>query len=153
MLEPLPSHLPYIDHIVTEGEGRCEKTGTRLTYERPQLRDTGSPSLPGLHTANRACARALREELGALKVICKGTQLMCHVLLSSSCLPSPLVHFQPQEEPFLFLSFHKLPLFQLLSSYPCPMLCSEIQGARDLSNYSQDSKPCPNQWISSYLNI
>lgn len=34
MLEPLLSHLPYIDHTVKKGG--CEKTGTRLAYEGPQ---------------------------------------------------------------------------------------------------------------------
>lgn len=70
--------------------------------DRSRQRYAGSPSIPGLHRANRACARGLREELGALKVIYKGAQLMCHVILSSSCLPSSLVRFQPQESPFPF---------------------------------------------------
>lgn len=103
MLEPLLSHLPYIDHTVKKGEGGCEKTGTRLTYEGPQ---SAERHWEPIHTwatqSKQSMCKGLREELGALKVIYKGAQLMCPVLWSSSCLPSSLVRFQPQESPFPF---------------------------------------------------
>lgn len=62
---------------------------------------------------------ALREELGALKVICKGTQLLYPVLCSSSCLPSSPVQFQPQESPFPFFpqtAFVSIAIFIPLSN-------------------------------------
>lgn len=70
---------------------------SRLTHERTQLEERHWEPIPtGLGIANRACARALREEEAG---IYKGPELICHVPVSS-CLPRSLVHFQGQESLF-----------------------------------------------------
>lgn len=51
------SHLPYIDHIATEGKGGYEKAGTRLTYERIQSAERHWEPIPtwATHSKQSMC--------------------------------------------------------------------------------------------------
>lgn len=105
MLEPLLSHLPCINHIVTEGEGGCEKTGTRLTNERPQSAERHWEPMPtwATHSKQSIC-RGIEGGAGGFESDLQRntTPVSCALEQQLSAqLPSPV---PASGEPFSFLS-------------------------------------------------